>query len=208
MTTDRLKDLMELTVRAEKIQLEMEQLKGKLELLKDHLEMMRDYEQEGMDDLPDSDKYWELQETMEKNVDLLEDAVSNLEDMLDEMDMDEVLESLNEVKDNTLECDLNEDDVDEDDDEDEDDDWMMDDEDDEDEDDDRRRSSRSDSGGGGSRRSLFGSVMDDYNDGYRRGRMDAVFGDRYDYIHGVKGSDSYRNGYVTGFEHNDTHGED
>lgn len=204
MTTDRLNELNELTVRAEKIQLEMEQLKGKLELLKDHLEMMRDYEQDGMDDLPDSDKYWDLQETMEKNVDVLDDAVSQLEEMVDNMDMDEVLDYLNEVKENTLQCDLTEDDVDED--EDDDDDWMLDDDNnDDDEEEDRRRINRSRSNGGGSHSSGFESIMNDYNDGYRRGRMDAIFGDRYDYIHGVKGSDSYRNGYVTGFEHNDSH---
>lgn len=39
-------------------------------------------------------------------------------------------------------------------------------------------------------------------EGYRRGMEDAIFGDSYHYIRGVKGSDSYRNGYIRGYEEN------
>lgn len=39
-------------------------------------------------------------------------------------------------------------------------------------------------------------------EGYRRGMEDAIFGDSYHYTRGVKGSDSYRNGYTRGYEEN------
>lgn len=39
-----------------------------------------------------------------------------------------------------------------------------------------------------------------YNDGYRQGMEDAIYGDRYRYTRGVKGSDSFKSGYQRGFE--------
>ena len=212
MTSDRLKDLMNLIERAETIQKEMEQLKGKVELLKDYLELMRDDEQDGLDDLPLYDMYEELQETMEENVDELDDAVSKLDDLIENMDLDEVLEHLNEVKENTLRCDLLEEDVDEDEAEKEEYGWMDDDEEEEDDDDDdyREKTRKKDGSNGGNHfldRSVS-DIMNDYNEGYRRGRWDAIFGDRYNYIHGVQGSDSYQQGYTTGFEQNDNHCDD
>ena len=39
-----------------------------------------------------------------------------------------------------------------------------------------------------------------YNDGYKQGMEDAIYGDRYRYTRGGKGSDSFKSGYQRGFE--------